>query len=71
MSLWGSMDLCRESILYRKAVTARSPGLPRFAATLGSNGENTPLPQRGCGSREIFVTRWSKGRCLTTLLDLR
>ena len=29
---------------YREAVTSHSPGLPRLAATLGSNGQMVPTP---------------------------
>ena len=35
--------------LYREAVTKPSPGLPRFAATLG-DGFNETNPKRGCVS---------------------
>ena len=40
--------------LYRKAVTSHSPGLPRFAATLGSMCKKDLYPNRGCGSL-VFV----------------
>ena len=33
---------------YREAVTQQSPGLSRFAATLGTRLGNDRQPQRGC-----------------------
>jgi hypothetical protein len=45
--------------LYRKAVEQLSPGLPRFAATLG-NGSKDRQPQRGCvGSSGQVVMSFS------------
>ena len=39
--------------VYREAVTTHSPGLSRFAATLGTELRNDRQPQRGCDSFPI------------------
>jgi len=42
---------------YREAVTASSPTLPRFAATLGLRCPEALQPQSGCGLREVEVSK--------------
>src|SRR6266404_5769705 len=41
---------CSKVGAYREAVKEHSPGLPRFAATLGSQVNEESQPQRGCDS---------------------
>jgi hypothetical protein len=43
---WWKFDVLTDSA-YRKAVTQHSPGLLRFAATMGANLRNPPLTPTG------------------------